>query len=314
MNIFDLHCDTLNRCLDHLESLMENNGQLDIRRGIRNGGWVQVFACWISRQYQGEEAFARFLAQRAVLMDALVSHPEVISAFSPQNSPAPGRCQAVLSVEGGHVLGGRLENISRIRKLGVAMLTLVWNGDNELGSGAVEGQPRGLTPFGRECVLELTKNGIVIDISHLNDNGIEDVLQLTDLPVAASHSNLRSVCSNPRNLADSHFRELVRRKGICGVNFYPPFVTGQKDYPVEALLRQIERMLALGGEDIIAIGSDFDGADMPSFLPDVESICRLYDAVVKWFGEEIADKLFYNNAAAFVARNFKVEVSIKERL
>ena len=73
-------------------------------------------------------------------------------------------------------------------------------------------------------------------------------------------------------------------------------------------------MLALGGEDIVALGSDFDGAEMPSFMTGIESICRLYEAVVKWFGEKMADKLFYKNAAAFAARNFKTALQAKERL
>ena len=174
---------------------------------------------------------------------------------------------------------------------------------NELGSGALGGKDRGLTPFGKECVRELERNRIIIDISHLNDRGVDDVFHIAERPVAATHSNLRSVCGSPRNLTDSQFKEIVRRGGICGVNFYPPFVNGEKDYSLDSLRRHLERMLKLGGEGTVALGSDFDGASMPSFLKGIESLYTLYSAVVEWFGTELADRLFYKNAVEFTAKN-----------
>ena len=301
MCIFDLHCDTLNRCLDEGESLLQNSGQLDLLRGNQYDGWVQVYACWLDSKYQGEEAFARFLRQRNILFDAVSLYPHRIVPYSGQIEK--GRCMALLSVEGGHALGGKIENIARMKQLGVAFFTLLWNGDNELGSGALKGQERGLTPFGKACLGELERNRIIIDISHLNDRGVEDVFSMAQRPVVATHSNLRSVCGSPRNLTDAQFKELVRRGGICGINFYPAFVNGEKDYSPEALRRHIERMLELGGEKTIALGSDFDGASMPSFIKGIESLYMLRKAVVEWLGAELADRLFYKNAAEFAARN-----------
>ena len=311
MDCFDLHCDTLNRCLEVGEELACNTGQLDLRRGIRPDGiWVQVFAGWIDAGIRGPAAMERFRQQRQVLVRALEQCPEQIGLFAPGVPLRPGVCTAILAVEGGQVLGGRLENIPLLASLGVKFFTLTWNGENELGfGGASAGEtpyvPGGLTAFGKACIPELERCGILVDISHLSDAGVEDVLSRSTRPVVATHSLLRSIHPHSRNLTEAQFSELVRRNGLCGLNFYPAFVNGETDYPPEALRRHLERMLELGGEDAVALGSDFDGAAMPSFLSGVEGLYTLFGFVVKWVGEAVARKLFYENAAAFAARNLR---------
>lgn len=302
ISVFDLHCDTLSRCLETGEPLTENSGRLDLARGSRLGRWTQTFACFLSDQDRGEAAFQKFLAMRQLLLDSCAAHPEQITLWQPGSEPAPGVCAAVLAVEGGQALAGRLDYVERLARLGVRFLTLVWNGDNELASGAVGGLERGLTAFGEQCLYELERTGIVPDISHLNDLGIEDVFTLAKKPVIATHSNLRSVQDNPRNLTEEQFRYLVASGGLCGLNYHIPFVSGGDDYQPEALRRHLDRMLALGGERTVALGSDFDGAAMPSFLKDVLGLYRLYACVVEWYGEALAHRIFSQNAADFTAR------------
>lgn len=299
MNLFDLHCDTLTHCLDGNKPLFSHDGQLDLKRGTAYERWVQVFACWLPPGYRGEAAYARFLAQRNVLVQAISDYPNAVEWYTGQEEIHPQKCQAILAVEGGHALGGELGRVAAMAGLGVRFLTLVWNGDNELGSGAVDGMDRGLTGFGKDCLREMRAHGIVTDISHLNDRGIDDVFAFSDDPVVATHSNLRSVCGHPRNLREDQFAELIRRKGLCGINYYPAFVNGGKDYGPDALRRHLERMLELGGEDIVALGSDFDGASMPHFLLGIEALANFRADVVQWFGEEMAEKLFYQNALRF---------------
>lgn len=303
--VFDLHCDTLSRCLDTKELLFQNSGQLDGARisGV-NVPWVQTFACFIESECRGEAAFQRFLSMQRLLCKTLESDPAHFALYSPGKEPKPAQCTAVLSVEGGTAIGGDIRNIEVMASLGVRFFTLVWNGSNELAHG-IGGEEKGLTPFGRDCLKELLRVGIVPDISHLNDFGIDDVFSQTDAPVIATHSNLRAVCSHPRNLTDAQFKELVRRRGLCGLNFYPLFVTGEKHdpYAYDALRRHLDRMLFLGGERIVALGSDFDGALMPPCLSSAERLVTLYEAVVKWYGESLADRLFYGNAADFMQKH-----------
>ena len=107
-------------------------------------------------------------------------------------------------------------------------------------------------------VKVLTDQGIVMDISHLSDQGVEDLFQLTDRPVMASHSDIREVWDAPRNLQKVHLKELISRKGIIGMNFFAPFV-GEKPQ-ISDLLKHMDAVLEMGGEDCLAIGSDFDAA------------------------------------------------------
>ena len=299
MRLFDLHCDTLSRCLETGEPLERNSGQLDLERGKRFP-WIQAFACFLDAEDRGEAALEKFLSMRRLLLDTAGRCPGL--TLWEGEEPEAGVCSALLTVEGGQALAGRLENVERFARWGVRLLTLVWNGDNELGSGACDGMNRGLTSFGRECLREMERCGITADISHLNDQGIGDVFTLSARPVIASHSNLRSVHGHPRNLTEEQFRQLVRQGGLCGLNYYPLFVSGEADCGPEALRRHLERMLELGGENCVALGSDFDGAGMPSFLRGLEGIGALYGHVAKWYGFLLADRLFYQNAFDFFAR------------
>mgnify|MGYP002556338561 CR=1 FL=1 len=301
--VFDLHCDTLSRCLDTKELLFQNSGQLDGARICgTNAPWVQTFACFIESGCRGEAAFQRFLSMQRLLCETLESDP--FALYSPGKEPKPAQCTAVLSVEGGTAIGGNICNIEAMADLGVRFFTLVWNGDNELAHGT-GGEEKGLTPFGKDCLKELLRVGIVPDISHLNDFGIDDVFSQTDAPVIATHSNLRAVCDHPRNLTDAQFKELVRRRGLCGLNFYPLFVTGEKHdpYAYDALRRHLDRMLFLGGERIVALGSDFDGIDCPLELEHAGHMDRLICALEQGgFTPRQIERVCWQNAWDFYER------------
>ena len=302
MRVFDLHCDTLARCLDSTEALYENTGHVDAKRIVSSKApWVQTFAAFIESDIRGEAAWDRFCAMHRLLVSAVERDPAHFAFYRPQEEPQAGKCTAAFSVEGGTAIAGDITRIGKMAEMGVRFFTLVWNGDNELAHG-VGGEEKGLTPFGRDCLAELFRVGIVPDISHLNDPGIDDVFSFSDAPVMATHSNLRSVCGHPRNLTEPQFKELVRRKGLCGINFYPLFVTGEANDPIgfDAIRRHLDRMLELGGERVVALGSDFDGAWMPPVLNSAEKLENLYTAVVQWYSQSLADRLFYGNAADFM--------------
>ena len=154
---------------------------------------------------------------------------------------------ALLTVEEGGTCQGKTAFLRDFYRLGVRMMTLTWNGKNELGSGPASEE--GLTAFGKEAVRELEEAGIIVDCSHLNDAGFADLLHQAKKPFVASHSNLRSCCDHPRNLREDQFKELVRRGGLCGINLYSRFLSvpdrgGEGER--ELLFRHIYRMLELG--------------------------------------------------------------------
>ena len=143
----------------------------------------------------------------------MASGMQLKNAAEPAALPC-GRVGGLLTVEGGAVLGGRLDLIEELRRDGVRALTLTWNGANELGSGCETEE--GLTPFGRRSVAALEQAGIAVDVSHLNDAGFRDLCAAAKRPFLATHSNARSICPVPRNLADWQICEIRDRGGIIG--------------------------------------------------------------------------------------------------
>lgn len=166
-----------------------------------------------------------------------------------------GRIAALLSVEGCEVIDcdpGRLE---WLREQGFCMLTLTWNADNALAGW--HGSALGLTPRGRDFVREAQRLGLRIDVSHLSEAAFWQLMDCTQAPILASHSNCRALCDYTRNLTDDQLRALAQTGGTVGLNLYPPFLGGRADF--DTLRAHLEHMLTLCGEDHVALGGDLDG-------------------------------------------------------
>ena len=150
---------------------------------------------------------------------------------------------------------------------------------------------------------ELERRGIIVDASHLNDAGFKDVCATARRPFAASHSNARAVCGHPRNLADWQLRELADCGGIAGLNFCTQFLTDRLADPTrDDVLRHVDHVLETAGEDVLALGSDYDGCDVPSWLEPCDRIGALHELLACEFGRDIADKVFFRNARDFFER------------
>ncbi len=185
-----------------------------------------------------------------------------------------GKIAAILSIEGGEALEGSIGVLRIFYKLGVRCLTITWNERNELGNGVFGGKG-GLTPFGVEVIEEMNRLGMIVDVSHLNEEGFWEVLSLSKRPVIASHSNCRALYEHPRNLSDEQIRALAKKGGVMGITFVPEFLRGTES-SIEDVLDHIEYAVNVGGEDCVGIGSDFDGTDhLPSGLRDCRDIHRL---------------------------------------
>ncbi len=191
--------------------------------------------------------------------------------------------------------------LDALAEAGVRMVTLTWNGPNALGSG--NDAADGLTAFGRVAVRELERRRIAVDVSHLNDAGFKDVCAVADRPFAASHSNARAICGHPRNLADWQLRELADRGGVAGLNFCRDFLSQTHADPMpDDVLRHVDHVLETAGEDVLALGSDYDGCDVPGWLDPCDRVGDLHALLAREFGRTVADKAFFGNAHAFFAR------------
>lgn len=208
----------------------------------------------------------------------------------------------ILTAEGVGILALRNGWEDLLAAYGCRMAGLVWNGKNPLATGAITDDRAPLTSLGKEALGELIRRNIILDLSHLSAAGTDQVLSLSNLPLAASHSNARAVCNHPRNLTDSAAKEIFARGGVVGLNLYPPFLSSRGATP-DDLLRHAEHFFSLGGEEGVALGCDLDGIDrLPLGMKDVSSLSLLYNRFLSAFGRETADRVFYKNAQAFFAR------------
>lgn len=304
MRLFDLHCDTITECYKRGEHLKENTLQVDLKKGEAFSAWRQTFAVFIPDTMRGQAAVDYFNAVREYFFHELQENPRLgfYDGSETQHTPF----SALLSVEGGAVLAGNPQRVEELYRQGVRMMTLTWNGANELADGVMEPTGYGLTETGKAAVLEMNRLGMVVDVSHLSDAGFWDVCRLSETPFVASHSNARTVCPHPRNLTDDEILELIRRRGLIGLNLYNAFLgEDAREHGCEAAFRHIEHMLELGGEDTLAMGCDFDGADTPADLVHVGCLAKLYGFLhEKGYSETLIDKIFYKNAREYFRRVF----------
>ncbi len=204
---------------------------------------------------------------------------------------------ALLSVEGGNALCGRLSALRMLYKLGVRSLTLTWNGRNELGVGASEGEDAaGLTDVGKNVVSLMNKLGMIVDVSHLSEKGFWDVAKTSDKAFIASHSNAKKLCGHWRNLTDEQIKEIIKRNGFIGINFCSDFLRegGSK---ISDIMRHIEHILSFGGENVVGFGGDFDGVDdLPEGIFGVQDMEKIINELLKQnYHETVINNILYGN-------------------
>lgn len=304
MKVFDLHCDTIGECYKHQKNLRSNDMHLSLEKTARYEEYCQVFAIWITDDKRGQTAVDYFNNVADLYYKSIEENDDLISAYGSGNdTPVKG----VLACEGGSACGGTLDGLRHMYERGVRLVTLTWNDNNEIGGGAFsEG---GITPFGVEFVKECEHLGVLIDVSHLNRETFWDVVKVTEKPFVASHSNANIVDNERgirRNLDDDQIKVIRDRRGLIGLNFCNNFLQ-QQEYPgLLSLCEQIRYFLEMGCEDIIALGSDYDGCEMIDELKGAEKMSETYEFLLsQGFSQKIIDKIFYENAKRFFEENIK---------
>ncbi len=309
MKYFDLHCDTILSCLQNDVPLLENGLQVNLKKAEPLETYIQCCAVFIPDKFRGEAAVDLFCKAADRLDFELQRNRERLSRLQEagdiQRLEKDGRHGAILTVESGAALGGKLENVQKLKDRGVRMCTLTWNGENELGQGLFAKNKIGLTGFGKEVVKEFERVGILVDISHASPELFWDVAELAQKPLVASHSNSKSICSFPRNLTDEQFEAVRASGGLVGLNFCPDFLNDEGEKAsMEDVLRHAEHFLSLGGENVLAMGGDFDGTELPRDMRDgLGAIPRLYEVFLRHYPQDLTDQIFFGNAARFFQNN-----------
>lgn len=283
MDFFDLHADTPLL----LDEGREENSAVDVICHTFEK-YIQTMAIYIrDNEIDGFDIYNRRIC--ATKKFALSNGISIVG-----NDAIPS-CGIMLSVENAGFLADNTDDIYKLKNDGVKMLSLTWNGDNLLASGA--NGDSGLTAKGRDVIKLINQLGLVLDISHLSHKAALEAINLADR-VVASHSCLYDIHPHRRNLKRDAIKALKEKNGIIGLCFYPEFLGS--DNVFAQLEKSICYLCDLEMEDNIAFGSDFDGAKMTLKLNNTKQIPTLYDHFVKnGLKKSLLEKIFYKNAIAF---------------
>ena len=258
MKIADAHCDTLTKFPDNPFFTSDAHWNIDKFKSVN--GALQYFAIFTPPEFAGDSALRYAVS---AIGNFYRSNKDIVSLIEASSDWKDGTVNIILSLEGASPVINDLNNLHAFYKLGVRAMGLTWNHRNFAADGV--DNDYGLTAFGRELVEEMEKLNMIIDVSHLNVTGFDDVVKHTSKPFIASHSNAAAVCNHKRNLADDQIREIVRRGGFIGINFYSGFIGEYNSDLKNGLLRHIAHFLDLGAENVLGMGADFDGIDMCPF-------------------------------------------------
>lgn len=325
MKYIDLHCDTISELANFPEKgdLGKSTLEIDLEKLRKGGSLLQDFALFVNMETCGDPweryqvLLGEYRKQMAKYGDAFC---QIRSAKDLEKCGKDGKIGAMLSIEEGGVLKGSLDHLRKVYEDGVRLITLTWNYPNEIGwPNKMEGPDKGLTERGWEIVEEMGRLHMIVDTSHLNDTGTRELLLHAKRPPVASHSDARAVTEHPRNLPDDLIRLYGERGGLIGLNFSnhflgSPFVTSFPEQPdldftkgprqvsmISDMVRHGLYIIEKGGEDVLAIGTDFDGVEPALQVKDASEMPRLAEAFRKaGLTEAQVEKIFYRNAMRYL--------------
>lgn len=248
-----------------------------------------------------------YIARSAAIFERdVAAHSDIIAkattAAEIMSNHAAGKMSAVLTMEDGCAVRGDLKNLQRFYDMGVRALSLTWNYENCFGAPNSRDpaiMSRGLTSFGKDAVRYMQEIGMLVDVSHLSDGGFSDVADICKKPFVATHSNCRALSPHTRNMTDDMIRSLADHGGVMGINFGPEFLNADlKDThsTVERMVAMAKHEHNVGGIDVVAVGTDFDGIFGDLEIASCDKMNLLADALAKdGFTDDEIEKIFYKN-------------------
>ena len=310
--VFDLHCDTslalMGRNMDEAGSLRKNSLHIDLERASKLPGYCQCFACFTTphmQEWAKTSPVVVFERELVTIQRELDKNKDLIKlAYSPKqikDNLSAGKMSAVLTIEGPAGFGFDPALLEDLYKIGFRITSLGWNEKNPLTGSHVTGGA--LTDLGKEYVREAQRLGMLIDVSHISDEGFWDIIKITQAPVIATHSNSRAVCDVSRNLTDDMFRAICETGGVAGFNQCDAFVGENPD--LDTACDHILHFMELDpGCNHIALGGDLDGCDkLPRGFDGIQNYPTFAERLMaRGIGEDMMMNIFWNNAFGVMER------------
>lgn len=312
MKVVDMHCDTIGELWKAEKagkpiSLRSNSLHIDLEKMQKGDYLLQNFAMFVFLGREKDplvnvlemiDVYNRAMAENADIIGPVLNYEDI------EKNRAAGKLSGMLTIEEGAVLKGNPYVVRSLYQLGVRMLTLTWNFENEIGYPntivkAKDFDPSrhyGLKPEGIEIVREMNRVGMIVDVSHLGDDGFWDVVKYCDGPFVASHSNARAVCNHTRNMTDDMIRALADKGGVMGLNFCGDFLNPNGKSRVEDMVRHAKHIINVGGSDILGLGTDYDGIDGDLELDHCDKMPLLAQEMERQgFSAQQIEKIFHGN-------------------
>lgn len=224
-----------------------------------------------------------------------------------------GKLAAIFHIEGAEAIDTEFRSLDVLYAAGLRSIGITWSRANAFGTGVPfrhNVDPDigpGLSDAGKDLVRACNQMGVMIDLSHLNAAGFRDVAAISTHPLVATHSNVHAICPHARNLVDWQLAAIRESGGMVGLNFATGFLRPDgkftTDTGIDLMVRHVDALVEALGEDGVALGSDFDGAQMPAPIGDVTGVPKLLQALLdKGYGEDLVNKIALGNWVRMVER------------
>lgn len=271
MNIYcDGHCDTLKNAYDENKDLKFESYDFNLVDAKMNKPVIQNLASFVHTNIENGFERAKNIIKHYfsnISGISLITNKQELDNVINNN-----KIGAILSIENGKAIENNLENIDYFYEKGIKIMGITWNDENLIGSGCLSEKDNGLTEFGKSYVKKLEDKNILIDISHTSEKTFWDTIENTNKTIIATHSNCYSICNHPRNLKDEQIKAIAERNGIIGICFASSFLKEIGKADVEDIVKHIEYIISLVGEDYVGLGSDFDGLKEENKMNDIRGI------------------------------------------
>lgn len=312
----DMHCDALTASLSSGQSIVNGCLQVTLEKLKKSGCAAQCFAIFTRDGASAESTVQKCIALfKATLEENKTTAMPILRAADFLTCARTQKTGCILTVENLGFIGEDLSKIESLHSAGVRMASFVWNDENALAfpnlqppqnlsiseeeSGKLpdwflKRSEKPLTRLGREVAGELDRLKIIVDISHLSDGGAAQLLKGRKIPLVASHSNAAGVCNVSRNLTDEQIKAVAECGGVVGINFCADFLGGEN--AIEAVARHLKHVIDIGGEEVAALGSDFDGIPQTPQLEDCTRMPALFEFLEgQGITSRVLEKIAYKN-------------------
>lgn len=310
--VFDLHCDTALELLGKKDKnpvcLAKNQLHIDLERASSLAGYAQCFACFTTPEmglWTGKNVEDVFQEELNGILNAFAENSHLINQAKTgaqiENNIKNGIMSGILTIEGPAGFGYDPQKLKQLYDIGFRITTLGWNESNCLTGSHITGE--GLSHLGREYVRTAQNLGMIIDVSHISDRAFWQIIDMSQGPIIASHSNSRAICHVSRNLTDEMFLALCKTGGVTGINLYTEFLGEQAN--LNTVCDHILHFLELDPQgNHIALGGDLDGCEtLPQGFFGVQDYNKLADSLIaRGVSEKTVYDIFWNNAIGVINR------------